>query len=256
MESVEAFVGSDDHVVVVVAHPDDESFGCGSLIAAMTAAGARVSVICATRGEAGERIGSPDTDAVPLGVLRERELRNAARVLGVDSVELLDYVDSGFEGPLPDGALCAAAVAAVAAVLESRLANDPADVLLIVDGSDGHRDHLHVRAAVEAVVERGVPPVRLVQWCVANSVMRRWIDETKVLNPGTVYLDLDVDQLGRPDSELAALDAGRFLEVREAAIACHRSQRSPFEGLSPDLRRAFLATDYVVVTVGGEGSAA
>jgi N-acetyl-1-D-myo-inositol-2-amino-2-deoxy-alpha-D-glucopyranoside deacetylase len=248
MESVAAFVGAGDHVVVVVAHPDDESFGCGSLIAAAAAIGARVSVICATRGEAGERVGSPTTDAVPLGELRERELRAAARVLGVETVALLGHADSGFDGPLPERALCGVALDPLVAELESWLANDPADVLLIIDGCDGHRDHLHIRAAVEGVVRRGDRGIRLVQSSVANSVMRRWVEEMKVVNPDTVYLELDVDELGRADAELTAIDASRYLDIREAAIACHASQRSPFEGLSPELRRAFLATDYVVVT--------
>ena len=36
--------------------------------------------------------------------------------------------------------------------------------------------------------------------------------------------------------------------TRERAMACHRSQRSPYDDLSPQLRRAFLSTDYVVAT--------
>jgi N-acetyl-1-D-myo-inositol-2-amino-2-deoxy-alpha-D-glucopyranoside deacetylase len=248
--TADAFVGSGDHLVVVVAHPDDESFGCGSLIAAASATGAGVSIICATRGEAGERVGSPDTDGVPLGVVRERELRAAGRVLGVAAIDLLDHADSGFDGPLPDGALCGVGADALAAELESRLKRDPPDVVLILDGSDGHRDHLQIRAAVESVVQRGERRPRLVQSCLANGLMRRWVDEMKALNPDAALLDLDVDQLGRPDAELTSIDSRRYVSIREEAIACHRSQRSPFEGLSPDLRRAFLATDFVIVIHG------
>ena len=86
---------------MVVAHPDDETFGCGSLIAAAAAAGAQVTVICATRGESGERRPDPVTDGWPLGLLREVELCQAAIVLGVEEVVLLDHVDSGFSGPAP-----------------------------------------------------------------------------------------------------------------------------------------------------------
>ena len=97
--------GRDQHLVVVVAHPDDESFGCGSLIAQASRAGARVTVICATRGEAGERRPDPTTDAWPIGLLREAELCQAAIVLGVDEVVLMDLVDSGFSGEAPRSAL-------------------------------------------------------------------------------------------------------------------------------------------------------
>ena len=239
---------SGDTVVAVVAHPDDESFGCGSLIAAASAAGAGVTVICATRGESGERVADSETDDVPLGTLRERELRAAGEVLGVDAIELLELADSGFDGPLPDGALCGVALDELAQEIGARLARLRADVVLILDGSDGHRDHQHVRAAVEAAVDRGDRRVRVVQSCLANSLMRRWVDEAKALNPDTAYLDIDVAQLGRPDAELTPIDVTAHLPVRDAAIACHQSQRSPYEGLSAELRRAFLATDFVVVT--------
>ncbi|MEO8695355.1 MAG: hypothetical protein ABI658_17650 [Acidimicrobiales bacterium] len=60
-----------------------------------------------------------------------------------------------------------------------------------------------------------------------------------------VYLDIDLDALGTPDAQLTAIDVGEYVDVRERAIACHRSQSSPFDGLSPDLRHAFLATAFI-----------
>jgi LmbE family N-acetylglucosaminyl deacetylase len=76
-----------DRWLVAVAHPDDESFGCGSTIAHAAALGAEVTVVCATRGEAGEPTpGSPSGDE--LGAVREEELRPTAARLGVSRVEL------------------------------------------------------------------------------------------------------------------------------------------------------------------------
>src|SRR4051794_28922497 len=104
-------------LLVVVAHPDDESFGCGSLLARGAAAGDETIVLCATRGEAGEsRIATND-----LAALRERELRDAARILGVTTVRLLDYSDSGMTGALPVHALAAAAPTMLAADVRSVL---------------------------------------------------------------------------------------------------------------------------------------
>jgi len=234
---------SGEHLVVVVAHPDDESFGCGSLIAQASAAGARVTVLCATRGGAGERLPDPITDCWPLGLVREVELTAAARVLGVDEVALLGYRDSGFDGDVHPRALVAAPVDDLAADLLRRLEVLAPDVVLTLDGSDGHRDHVHLRDALAlAVGELGRRP-RLVHSSLANSLMRRWVEERA--GSDTVYLELDLDSLGRPDDELVAIDTSAVLAIREDAIACHRSQASPFDGLSPELRRAFLTTDHV-----------
>ena len=80
----------------------------------------------------------------------------------------------------------------------------------------------------------------------ANSLMRAWVEAMVELDPDSAYLGLQVDDLGRPDAELTPIDTSAALAVREQAIACHRSQASPFDGLPPDLRRAFLTTDHVV----------
>ncbi len=232
-------------MVVVVAHPDDESFGCGSLIARAAAAGARVTVVCGTRGEVGEREPDPDTAHLDLGQVREAELRAAAEVLGVEAVELLGHADSGFDGPLPEGALAATSVEALAAEVDGVLERLGPTQVIVLDGGDGHRDHVHVRRAVELAL-RERPDVALLQSCLANSLMRRWVAEVQEVRPDTAYLDIDVDALGRPDHELVAIDTSAQLATRERAMACHRSQRSPYDDLSPELRRAFLSTDHVV----------
>ena len=241
----ETLAAAGQHLVVVVAHPDDETFGCGSLIARAAAAGAVVTVICATRGEAGERVPDAATDHLPLGVVRERELRDAAEILGVRTIELLDIADSGFDGPLPAGALCGIPIEAFADDLGVRLERLAPAAVLILDGDDGHRDHLRVRHAIELVRARQSTETRLVRSCLSRELMRRWIEEVRALHPETAYLDLDVDSLGTPEAELTAIDSSAVLDVRERAIACHRSQKSPFDGLSVELRRAFLSTDFV-----------
>ena len=84
-------------LLLTVAHPDDETFGCGSVIAHAAANGIEVVVACATRGELGEmadlNVGDPSPAQV--GEIREAELRAAATLLGVARVELLGWLDSG-----------------------------------------------------------------------------------------------------------------------------------------------------------------
>ncbi len=234
-----------DHWLVAVAHPDDETFGCGSAIALAAAGGAEVTVVCATRGEAGEP--APGTDGADLGSVREAELRRAAARLGVRRVELLGYRDSGFDGDLVAGSLCAAPVDEVADALVLLLRASEPQVLLTLDGSDGHRDHLHIGAAARrAVSAAGGRAPLLVEQCLPNSLLRRWLEEMRAVRPDTAYHSLDPATLGRDDSEITdVLDTTGVLDRREAAIAEHRSQVSPFEGLSDELRRAFLTADHL-----------
>ena len=65
-------------------------------------------MLCATRGDAGEC--PPEIAPEALGDVRAQELRDAARILGVARVELLDYGDSGLTGPIEPGMLVAAPI--------------------------------------------------------------------------------------------------------------------------------------------------
>jgi LmbE family N-acetylglucosaminyl deacetylase len=122
-------------------------------------------------------------------------------------------------------------------------------VVVVLDGSDGHRDHVQIRAAAESALCRlPLPRPRLYEQCLPNSLLRRWLDEMRSLRPDTVYHSLDPATLGRDDGDITDIvDASAVLDVREAAMAEHRSQASPFDGLSAELRRNFLATDHLAL---------
>ena len=84
-------------LLAVFAHPDDESLACGGTLAMCAAEGARVSLLCATLGEAGRR--SPGcSEDVGLGAVRRAELHEASRSLGIDEVILLDHPDGSMNG--------------------------------------------------------------------------------------------------------------------------------------------------------------
>jgi LmbE family N-acetylglucosaminyl deacetylase len=235
-----------DRWLVVVAHPDDESFGCGSVSARAAALGAEVTVVCATRGEAGEPPADlPDVG--DLGAVREAELHRASAVLGAARVELLGYRDSGFGGEPGPGSLCASPPAGVTGVLHRLIADLQPVVVVTLDGSDGHRDHVRVRDAVRRALGRLPHPPALFEHTLPNSLLRRWLAETSDSRGGDVYHAMDPDSFGRPDGEITdVLDVTDVLDRREAAIAEHRSQTSPFDGLGDELRRAFLTADHLV----------
>ena len=83
--------------LVVIAHPDDESFGLGAVIDKITSASAAVHILCFTHGGA-STLNQMHTD---LHRVRETELRRAAAELGAAGVTLLDYPDGGLAGIAP-----------------------------------------------------------------------------------------------------------------------------------------------------------
>jgi N-acetyl-1-D-myo-inositol-2-amino-2-deoxy-alpha-D-glucopyranoside deacetylase len=233
-------LGPGSTLLVVVAHPDDEAFGCGSALLLAAESGVRTVVACATRGEAGE-------PAVPLGEadlgdLRERELRSACSELGVTRVDVWGFADSGMAGPPPAGSLAATPPDHLAQAVRRAVAGVAPDAVLTLDASDGHRDHAAVRRATEEVGREHDLPTWLT--CLPRSLMTRWAEHQAGTGGGEAYRALAA--LGTPDEDLThVLDATAVLPRRERAMAAHGSQASPYAGLPTDLRDAFLGAVHL-----------
>ena len=133
--------------LLVVAHPDDETFGTGSVIANLAAAGVEVVVCCATRGEMGEAHGVPE--GADLGAVREAELRAAGAILGVADFVLLGYLDSGMTGDLAEDSLVGAPLEDVVGRVRAVVEDVDPELVITLDpvNSDGHRDHVRIGAA-------------------------------------------------------------------------------------------------------------
>jgi LmbE family N-acetylglucosaminyl deacetylase/enamine deaminase RidA (YjgF/YER057c/UK114 family) len=217
-------------LLVVVAHPDDEAFGCGSLLAHASAHGVASTVVCATRGELGEPSPASGLSRHELPAAREAELREACRLLGVERVELLDYVDSGVDGEPAPGSLAAADPHELSRRV-ARLVDDVRpDVVVTLDASDGHRDHAAMRDATLAALDLAAHrPGSTYLFCLARSLMTEFTG---------------VDSLGTPDAELTTVvDVADLLDLRWRAIRAHSSQVPPFDAMDEDLQHGFLAVD-------------
>lgn len=129
-------------VLAVVAHPDDESFGLGAVLAAFAGAGAVVELLCLTHGEASTLRGVPDD----LSAVRAGELDAAAEALGVTRTTLFHH---------PDGVLAEVAGTELAADVVGAAEAANADGLLVFDSSGvtGHPDHAAATAAALAAAE-------------------------------------------------------------------------------------------------------
>lgn len=153
-------------VVSFHAHPDDESLLTAGTLALASAAGHRVVVVTATRGEAGL---TTDADPRSLGRTRMAELRASAAALGVREVRWLGYRDSGLEPHLADSTatpgrppFAAADVREAAERLAALLRTLDAEVLTVYDaaGGYGHPDHVQVhRVGMLAARLAGTPIV-------------------------------------------------------------------------------------------------
>jgi LmbE family N-acetylglucosaminyl deacetylase/SAM-dependent methyltransferase len=138
-----------DRLVVVAAHPDDESLGAGGLIVAAAAQGIPVTVIVASNGEASHPH-SPTTTPADLAVLRRAEVVAAVRALTPAArIRLLD---------LPDGRLAAHPTQLTDALLAEVQADAPEranGVWLVAPWRrDGHPDHTAAGEAAALVAGR------------------------------------------------------------------------------------------------------
>ncbi len=243
MFPLQGATGVPPRVQVLVAHPDDETFGCGSVLLHAAAAGATTSVVCATRGEAGQLREGTSLPRGGLGALREQELRDAARLLGVSEVAVLGLRDSDMSGTPSGDSLVGADRTLVRTGLELAVDAFGPDVLVTLDGGDGHRDHLRMRDLTLEVGRARQIPVYLS--CLPRSVMRRWLAHTQDVHPDSPYLE--GGDLGTPDEDITVvLDTTEHYDARWRAIRTHASQASPFEGLPDDLQRAFLCADHLI----------
>lgn len=222
-------------LLAVFAHPDDESFLCGGALARYAAAGARVVLACATRGEAGEisdpALASPDT----LAEVRTRELADAAAILGVAAIHYLDYQDGTLPAvPFPEG------VERVAGVLA---AERPTVVLTFgPEGVYGHADHVMVhrwakQAVLDAQAAGGPAPARL-YYCAPP---RSWYHAVSARCRARGVPDrygARLDWLGVPDELVTVrLDVRAQAAQRLAALRAHRTQipaEHPFLTLPDD----------------------
>jgi LmbE family N-acetylglucosaminyl deacetylase len=238
--------GGRPRLVVVVAHPDDETFATGSLLLHAAAAGMETTVVCATRGEAGEVAQGSGVEPADLAAVREGELRRAATLLGVSRVEVLNFRDSDMSGPADTSTLVGADQGEVRDAVRAVLDAVRPDVVVTLDAGDGHRDHASVRDATLAAVDAAdLTFTRVYLHCLPTSIMDRWVEHMASTDPTWAHLGLG--KLGTPDEQVTTqIDTHRYLDERVAAMAEHHSQRSPFQGLPKELFEAFLTQEHLI----------
>jgi N-acetyl-1-D-myo-inositol-2-amino-2-deoxy-alpha-D-glucopyranoside deacetylase len=216
-------------LLVVLAHPDDEIFH-GGMLMHLSRQGVRVTLVCATNGEAGKP--HPSVGAVDdLGALRTEELRLSCRRLGIDPPVLLKFHDSARGERHRHGdarALANVDMLEVEAAIRRVIEDVRPQVLLTFDphGDYYHPDHLAVhRATTAAFFSSGamgaVAPERLFYGTMLRDVFRDLADKSRGRG---IADDLDPDVFGTATEMIAvAFDASSFVRHKFLALAAHRS---------------------------------
>jgi N-acetyl-1-D-myo-inositol-2-amino-2-deoxy-alpha-D-glucopyranoside deacetylase len=265
-------------VLLVHAHPDDESITTGVTMAAYAARGALVTLITCTRGEQGEVI-PPDLAHLAadrddtLGSYREGELAEAMRALGVRDHRFLDagtprhYRESGmtFDDTgtivLPDDArpdaFARVPVETAAADLAAVLVEVRPHILITYDpgGGYGHPDHVQThRVAMRAVeLAVGLPQgwaVPTVYWIVLPESVAA--DQAhRLAGPGNPYLPTppgpSPSMVVPDDAVTTAVDGTPCLAVKAAALRAHATQvlvSEPYFALSNRIGQWIAPVEY------------
>jgi LmbE family N-acetylglucosaminyl deacetylase len=132
-------------VLAVIASPGQESADLGGVLHAFRRTGARLGLLCLTRGEA-----SPlNSTCQRLQAIRPWELQSAADMLGVSSVMVADF---------PDGRLGGSSLAALTERVQRAIAGQMPDLLVVIDPATGNPGDAQVAKAVcRAARSAGLP---------------------------------------------------------------------------------------------------
>jgi N-acetyl-1-D-myo-inositol-2-amino-2-deoxy-alpha-D-glucopyranoside deacetylase len=268
---------TDRSILLVHAHPDDETIGTGATMAKYAAEGVRVTLVTCTLGEEGEVLVPALAElaadkADQLGGWRIHELDEACKALGVQDHRFLGgtghYRDSGMmDTPANDNPRCfwRAGVDEAAGHLIEVIREVRPQVVVTYDdfGAYGHPDHIQAhRVTVRAVEQTRDIVKKLYSTTIPRSFIEQSIEAMK--DSGMSFFEGvesadDVPFAKRDDEITAQVDARDYLDAKVDAMRAHASQievDGPFFALSNNMgQKAFGLEHYILMEgVRGPGS--
>ncbi|WP_105034662.1 PIG-L family deacetylase [Cryobacterium aureum] len=208
-------------VLLVHAHPDDETISTGGLISYLANRGIRVNLVTATRGERGEVVAGPLSALAGTAALaeeREHELERATRTLGVNAGFWLGaaparasglperrYRDSGMEwirpglaGPATDSqadAFARASLDEVTADLAAVFQHVQPSLVISYDRTGGYGHPDHVRAHDAALAASRSLAIRYAEIIHSPEADAEWFDLASQLGTVVAALRCHASQL-------------------------------------------------------------
>ena len=262
-------------VLLVHAHPDDETINNGATMAMYAALGASVTLVTCTRGEEGEvlipelaHLAASATDS--LGQHRITELALAMKELGVTDHRFLGegvklYRDSGMMGTEPNNrpdVFWQADLDEAADLLVQVIDEVKPHVLITYDefGGYGHPDHIQAHRVAMRAAEKSEWDIPKIYWNVMPvSVIQEGIDAMKGIDSDFWGAEKAEDlPFAKDDSFVHALvDGNAFVEKKMNAMKAHSTQIAvdgPFFALSNNVGLQVWGNEYYTL-VKGEKSA-
>ncbi len=247
-------------LLLVHAHPDDESIGTGATMAKYAAEGARVTLVTCTLGELGEIIPPDLRHLFPdeLGQHRIGELDRACAALGVEDHRFLGgegrYRDSGMMGmPDNDDPRCfwQANIEEAADALAKVIEEVAADVIVTYDanGAYGHPDHIQAHRVTRRAHELTGQAAKLYAIAMPRSVLAlaSELPEDSWFIRSTDQ-DRGISNHGVPDDQVTTeIDAAAYLDAKKAAMRAHETQITvdgDYFALSNEIGRRILGQEY------------
>lgn len=260
-------------LLIVFAHPDDESFGNAGTILRYSNDGAAVHYACATRGECGSVDPGLLNGHKDIAALRTAELTCAAHELGLTSVHFLGHRDSGMAGS-PDNAhpqsLVQAPLEQVAGQIAVLIRTIRPQVIITFGpyGGYGHPDHIKVHQATLLAISAASDPLLYPEQAAAG--IAPWLTpklyfstfNTRMLRLGVMLMRLlrrnperagsngDIDlvrALNEAGTVTTSIDSSAHLAQKERAWMCHRSQvggMSAIRMFPTPLRKRFMGSEH------------
>ncbi len=215
-------------LLLIFAHPDDESFLTGGVACRYSGDGTRVVLATATLGESGKAGEPPLCTREALPAVREAELRRAAAILGIAELHLLGYHDRELASAPPER---------VREQLVSIIRKCRPSVVASFDphGGNLHPDHVAIsRFATDAVVAAADP--RYVPAAGPAHEVRRLV-WTPGRHPWQLVREPDIAAIAGVDF---VVDVSAWRERKAAALGAHATQHQSVErnfGAQPDRDR-------------------
>jgi LmbE family N-acetylglucosaminyl deacetylase len=222
-------------IACVFAHPDDETFCVGGIVAKYAASGVPIDLFCATNGDAGKSASVPVSSREELAAIRQRELREAANILGIGTVEMPGYRD-GELAQLDSSQLTGDIVAFIRRTRPT---------IVLTFGPEGaptgHSDHRAVsRAATAAFFLAELPTAYPEQQLEPHRPSRLYYQAWKFPFPD-------------PKLKLQSVPATAFIDVtqskrrKDAAFRAHASQQGSAQVF---YSAAFFDIEYLALAAG------